>query len=107
MFLDVLEPYVLNDRLKYVAPEVMAYLIKHCHGIDDISAVVRCLFHMDIIIMKFDWILTLLRENEMCTALLHVYASGLNDFFTPLEIIFEAVLESLSAQVRNCLAYRM
>ena len=35
LFLDVLEPYVLNDRLIYATPEVMANFVEHCHGIDD------------------------------------------------------------------------
>ena len=84
----MLELYVFNNRLNYVAPEVIAYFIEHYYWIDDVSAVERCLLHMDTSILDFDSIVVLLRENRMFTTLLHVYASGLNSVFTPLEIIF-------------------
>ena len=60
----------------------MAYFVEHCHEIHDIFAVERFLLHMDVTIMDFDTILTLLRKSEMYTALLHLYASGLNYLFT-------------------------
>ena len=49
-------------------------------------ALERCLLHMDATIMDFGSIVTLLKENEIYTALLYVYASELNDVFNPLEI---------------------
>ena len=85
-FLDTLELYVLNDRLNYITQEVMAHYIEHCHWIDDVSALERCLLHMDATIMDFGSIVTLLKENEIYTALIYVYASELNDVFNPLEI---------------------
>ena len=40
---------------------------------------------MDSSILDFDSIVVLLRENEIYTILLHVYAGGLNGVFTPFE----------------------
>ena len=91
VFLDVLEPYVLNDKLKYIAPEVMSFLVEHCKVNNGISTVERCLLHMDCTIMDFDSILTLLRTNEMYTALFYVFNQGLDDYVSPLEIILEKV----------------
>jgi len=101
IFLDVLEPYVLNDKLHYIAPEAMAQFVEHCKASNDVATVERCLLHMDVTIMDFDSILSLLRRNGMYTALLHVFAHGLNDFLTPLEII----LESLFNAAEECDVY--
>ena len=72
VFFDVLEPYVLNDRLDYIAPEAMTHFIEHCKAMNDLAIVERCLLHMNVAFMDFDTILSLLRSNGMYTALLHV-----------------------------------
>jgi len=94
VFLDVLEPYVLNDKLHYIAPDAMAQFVEHCKASNDVATVERCLLHMDVTIMDFDSILSLLRKNDMYSALLHVFAHGLNDFITPLEILMEAIFDA-------------
>eukprot|EP00550_Attheya_septentrionalis_P011433 CAMPEP_0198305396 /NCGR_PEP_ID=MMETSP1449-20131203/57882_1 /TAXON_ID=420275 /ORGANISM="Attheya septentrionalis, Strain CCMP2084" /LENGTH=1809 /DNA_ID=CAMNT_0044007929 /DNA_START=135 /DNA_END=5564 /DNA_ORIENTATION=- len=94
-FLDVLEPYILNDKLHYMAPEVMAHFVEHCKATNDVASVERCLLHMDVTIMDFDSILGLLRKNGMYSALIHVFTHGLDDFISPLEILLEAVFDSI------------
>jgi len=94
VFFDVLEPYVLNDRLDYIAPEAMTYFIEHCKAMNDLAIVERCLLHMNVAFMDFDSILSLLRSNGMYTALLHVYSRGLDDFATPLAELFEAIFNA-------------
>lgn len=89
VFLDVLEPYVLNDKLNYIAPEAMSHFVEHCKASNGISVVERCLLHMDVTVMDFDSIIALLRRNEMFSALFHVFTHGLDDFVRPLEIIME------------------
>ena len=94
VFLDVLEPYVLNDKLKYIAPDVMSEFIDHYKAVGDISTVERCLLHMDVTIMDFDSILSLLRKNFMFSALIHVYTQGLDDYLSPFEILFDACFDA-------------
>lgn len=97
VFLDVLETYVLNDRLKYIAPEAMVLFVAHCKDIKDLSMVERCLLHMDCNLMDFDAILSLLKKNALYTGLFHVYSNGLDDYISPLEILFEALFDSADA----------
>jgi hypothetical protein len=79
VFLDVLEPYVLNDKLAYIAPEVMSFFVDHCKATNGIATVERCLLHMDCTIMDFDTILSLLRSNEMYSAIFYVFNKGRHD----------------------------
>ena len=94
VFLDVLEPYILNDKLDYIAPEAMAHFVEHCRLTNGIATVERCLLHMDVTIMDFDSILSLLRANEMYSALFYVFNRGLDDFTTPLEILMERIFDA-------------
>ena len=97
VFLDVLEPYVLTDKLSYISPEVMAHFVEHCKATNGIATVERCLLHMDCTIMDFDSILSLLRTNEMYSALFYVFNRGLDDFVTPLEVLLGKVFDEADA----------
>jgi hypothetical protein len=44
--------------------------------------------------MDFDSILSLLKKNSLYTGLIHVYSSGLDDYISPGEILFDALFES-------------
>lgn len=94
VFFDVMKTYILNDKLKYIAPEVMVLFVAHCNEMNDLPMVERCLLHMDCHLMDFDSILTLLKKHKLYTGLLHVYSSGLDDYLSPLEIVFDAVFDS-------------
>jgi hypothetical protein len=94
VFLDVLEPYILNDKLNYIAPEAMMHFVEHCRTNNGIATVERCLLHMDVTIMDFDTILNLLRANEMYSALFYIYNQGLKDFTTPMEILCETIFDA-------------
>ncbi|KAL3926311.1 MAG: hypothetical protein SGBAC_013526, partial [Bacillariaceae sp.] len=93
-FLDVLEPYILNDKLDYIAPEAMAHFVEHCKATNGITTVERCLLHMDVTIMDFDSILGLLKVNEMYSALFYIFNQGLNDYITPLEVLSERIFDA-------------
>ncbi|KAL7538868.1 hypothetical protein ACHAXR_009417, partial [Thalassiosira sp. AJA248-18] len=97
VFLDVMETYVLNDKLKYIAPEAMVLFVAHCKDMKDLSMVERCLLHMDCSLMDYHSILSLLKRNALYTGLFHVFSTGLDDYISPLEILFEAVFDSADA----------
>lgn len=98
VFLEIIEAYILNDKLKYVAPLVMSHLIEYYKALNDMATVERCLLHMDVTIMDFDSILSLLRKNEMFSAMTYVYTRGLNDFVSPLEAIFESLFRTIDSK---------
>lgn len=93
-FVDLLEPFVLADQLTYISPLVMSTFVEFCRMSNDLSRVERCLVHLDVKVMDFDSVLKLLRNNKMFVALLHVYTSGLDDFVTPLQIVYEEIFDA-------------
>lgn len=99
VFFKIIEPYILTDQLSYLAPPVMAAFLTNCQATQDVATVERCLLHLDCTMMDFDSILTLLKTNEMYTALFFVYTQGLDDFVTPLRIVLESVLDQADVVV--------
>lgn len=85
---------MLNGKLQYIAPEAMVLFVNHCKEMKDLSMVERCLLHMDCNLMDYDSILSLLKKNALYTGLFHVYSNGLDDYVSPLEILFEALFDS-------------
>jgi vacuolar protein sorting-associated protein 8 len=92
-FLDMLEPYVLNDRLRYMGPEVLLSLIEHCQDKRDLPTVERCLLHMDVTELDFDHVLTVLLRHKLFSGLVHVYTRGLSDFLRPLQQLLQEVVQ--------------
>jgi len=99
VFLDVLEPYILNDKLSYIAPEAMSYFVNHCRATNGLATVERCLLHMDVRIMDFDSILSLLKKNQMYSALFYVMNQGLDEFIAPLEFLLDNLFDTADAGI--------
>ena len=93
VLLDLLEPYVLQEKITYLAPEVMAAFVDHFQHKQDLSAVERCLLHMDVTLLDFNSIVTLLRKHKLYSALIYVYTSGLDEYTPPLELMLEGAME--------------
>jgi hypothetical protein len=47
ILLELLEPYILNDRLRFLPPVVMKAFVEHYQTTEQVQAVERCIVHMD------------------------------------------------------------
>lgn len=112
-FLEALEPYIVNDKLTRLAPEVMAALVAHFEKKGALVAVERCLLHLDVRALDFNMITGLLKTHRLYTALFRVYSKGLGDYVTPLEAVVEAAVDASAPHriiqqallyIRYCLA---
>jgi len=93
-FLDLLEPYILREVIRYLPPEVMAALIEHYQEKGALPCVERCLLHMEVKGLDFNSAVTILRKHKLYSALVHVYTIGLGDFSAPLELMLEGAMEA-------------
>ena len=48
-FLECLEPYILDDQLQNISPQIIKNLTTHFQGKDMLSRVEACIVHLDII----------------------------------------------------------
>jgi len=99
VLLDLLEPYVLQEKITFLGPEVMQSFVDHFQHKGDLSAVERCLLHMDVKMLDFNNIVTILRKHRLYSALIHVYTSGLDEYIPPLELMLEGAIEAVDVAV--------
>lgn len=96
IFLELLEPYMLQDRLKSLNAETMRAFVEHYRRRGWIKRVEQCLLHLDVKSLDFDNVVQLCRQQNMPYALVHLYNKGREDFMTPLEFLFDIMVKNPS-----------
>eukprot|EP01114_Cavostelium_apophysatum_P017647 TRINITY_DN5298_c0_g1_i5.p1 TRINITY_DN5298_c0_g1~~TRINITY_DN5298_c0_g1_i5.p1 ORF type:complete len:873 (-),score=262.43 TRINITY_DN5298_c0_g1_i5:76-2694(-) len=84
-FLELLEPFILADKLKFLNPEVMQLFVDYYHRKNKLAQVEDCIVHLDIASLDFHQVATLCRKYHLVRALVYIYTKGLWDFVTPLQ----------------------
>jgi Golgi CORVET complex core vacuolar protein 8/WD domain, G-beta repeat len=110
VFLEILEPYILNDKLKYLSPQVMKAFVDLYKRSGKLREVEQCVLHMDIGCLDFMQIVTVCREHCLFSALIYVYNRGCDDYRTPFEQIMHVVLNrstQLSDTKREAYGYKL
>lgn len=108
VFLELLEPYILNDKVSYLSPETMKDFVEYYHHQGKVQQVEQCLLHMKIECLDFQQIVVLCRERQLFTALIYIYNKGLNDYCSPLEDTLRVMLsDGLNQSQREQFGYKM
>nr|XP_015214627.1 PREDICTED: vacuolar protein sorting-associated protein 8 homolog [Lepisosteus oculatus] len=97
VFLECLEPYILSDRLNGLTVHVMKDLLSHFQDNGMMDSVENCLVHMDITSLDIQQVVKLCWENQLYDAMIYVYNSGMNDYITPMEKLFQVIAPPLQA----------
>ncbi|XP_072180793.1 vacuolar protein sorting-associated protein 8 homolog [Diadema setosum] len=97
VFLECLEPYILNDRLTSVTPEVMKDFIEHYRQKELISNVEACIVHMDIASLDIHQVVSLCWAYGLYDAIIYVYNKGMNDYLTPLDELLQLLRAAVKA----------
>lgn len=90
VYLDLLEPYILSDKLKRLAPEVLQALVERYREKGALVNVERCMLHLDPHALDFNMLTRLLKTHRLHSATYRIYGEGLGDFVAPLEIALDA-----------------
>ncbi|KAI9812460.1 MAG: Vacuolar protein sorting-associated protein 8 [Pycnora praestabilis] len=95
IFLETLEPYILNAQIKAVPPSVMKALITHftSKGLD--SRLEEMICHMGTRTMDIDQLTALCKQHNLYDALIYVWNQALNDYVTPLIDLLKLVTTPL------------
>lgn len=85
IFLEQLEPHLLNDRLPSVPPSVMQQWVAHYEEIGRLEALEDCVTHVEVSSLDLHQILTLSGHAGLYSAYLYVHNRALLDYVGPLE----------------------
>ncbi|XP_029766966.1 vacuolar protein sorting-associated protein 8 homolog [Terrapene carolina triunguis] len=97
VFLECLEPYILSDKLMGMTAQVMKDLLLHYQDKNLMEDMEACIVHMDITSLDIQQVVLLCWENHLYDAMIYVYNSGMNDFISPMEKLFNVIAPPLNA----------
>ncbi|KAI0390196.1 Golgi CORVET complex core vacuolar protein 8-domain-containing protein [Xylariaceae sp. FL0594] len=84
IFLEVLEPYVLEKSIRTVPPTIVKALVTHFVSQGWESRLEEMICHMDTTTLDIDQITQLCKQHGLYDALIYVWNQALNDYVTPL-----------------------
>ncbi len=103
IFLELLEPFVLQNRLTTMNGSTLDAFARHYYRLGRLQRVEQCLMRMDVKLLDFDQVARLCREHKLASALVYLYNTGRDDYMTPLDFLFESIAsenKSGTARVR-------
>jgi hypothetical protein len=90
LFLELLEPFILNERLRELDPAVLMALAAHFEARGLLRRLEQVLLHVDMHRMNAQQVIDLCRKHSLTTALVYAYC-GAGDFVTPVRELLRAM----------------
>ncbi|XP_068082015.1 vacuolar protein sorting-associated protein 8 homolog isoform X2 [Anabrus simplex] len=96
VFLEALEPWLLNDRLRTVPPGVMQAFVKYYEKEGKLQALEACLVHVEVSSLDVHQVMSLCWSQGLYDAIIYVYNSGLCDYVSPLRELMPILQAALA-----------
>ena len=84
IFLETLEPHILEGRIRSVPPTVVKALIAHYTSREFDSRLEEIICHMDTRTLDIDQVTTLCKQHNLYDAMIYVWNRALGDYITPM-----------------------
>lgn len=84
IFLETMEPYILERKIQAVPPAVVKAMVTHYVGKGLESRLEEMICHMNTATLDLDQVTSLCKQNALYDALIYVWNQALNDYITPL-----------------------
>lgn len=108
VFLETMEPYVLDKRIQFIPPAVVKALVVHYVAKGWESRLEEMICHMETATLDLDQVTGLCKQHGLYDALIYVWNQALNDYITPLIEMLALLIplmreagEEVSADVLN------
>ena len=83
IFLETLEPHILDQQIPFIPPIVVKALIIHFTQLEQESRLEEMICHMDTRTLDIDQVTTLCKQHQLYDAMIYVWNRALNDYITP------------------------
>ncbi|RMZ83474.1 hypothetical protein DV737_g1589, partial [Chaetothyriales sp. CBS 132003] len=94
LFVDVLEPYILDKKISSIPPPAIKMLIDHFATTHSDSSLEEIICMLDTTSMDLDQVTTLCKKHNLYDAYIYVWNRSLSDFVTPLEELLQLAAQS-------------
>lgn len=92
VFLELLEPYILNRELTSLSAEVMHAFVEHYAVLGKLKEVEQCILRMHMDSVDTNQIARLCQKHRLISALIYVYNRAFHDYESPIDEILGIVL---------------
>eukprot|EP00040_Diaphanoeca_grandis_P035956 m.227446 g.227446 ORF g.227446 m.227446 type:complete len:1426 (-) comp33521_c0_seq2:201-4478(-) len=96
-FLDLLEPMILDNKIKTLSPVVMQDLVEHHQQAGTLRKLEECVMRLDVRNLDLHQFVVLCWTHGLYDAMIYVYNRGLNDFTTPLKELLNLLASSIKS----------
>lgn len=97
-FLQVLEPYILEERVSDVPPAVMKDLVDYYCSKRWISRLEQIIWHVDPQCLDIDQIVSMCHREGMYEAMMYVWNRNMNDYVSPLVEMLKVIRSVLKQE---------
>lgn len=84
IFLDALEPYILEGTIRSLPPTALKALITHCAKAHSVTRLEEIICLLDTSTMDIDMVTTLCKQLNLYDAFIYVWNKAIGDYATPL-----------------------
>lgn len=85
VYLESLEPYILDGRLKSLTPHIVKDFVNHYADKKIFDSLEACIVRLDITNLDIHQVMTLCWNEGLYDAIIYVYNHAMNDYITPFE----------------------
>lgn len=84
IFLETLEPHILDGRIRSLPPTVVKSLIAHYTSYEFDGRLEEIICHLDTKTLDIDQVTTLCKKHNLYDAMIYVWNQALGDYITPM-----------------------
>lgn len=84
IFLETLEPHILEGKVRSIPPVVVKTLIAHFTSLELDSRLEEIICHMDTRTLDIDQVTSLCKKHNLYDAMIYVWNRALGDYITPM-----------------------
>ncbi|CAG8450618.1 11124_t:CDS:10 [Ambispora leptoticha] len=105
--LEVLEPYIIGDKIRDLPPEIMKNLVSHYSEKRMLARVEECIFHINPQCLDIDQVVQLCSSKGLYDAYIYVFNRSMVDYVSPAVELLDLIRKILILEKRKRRKHRL
>ncbi|CAG8434792.1 11750_t:CDS:10 [Ambispora gerdemannii] len=101
ILLEVLEPYIIQDKIRDLPPEIMKDLVSHYRNRRLLTRVEECIFHINPQCLDIDQVVQLCTSEGLYDAYIYVFNRSMVDYVSPAVELLMLIQKILGLEKRK------
>ncbi|KAK6630795.1 hypothetical protein RUM44_002964 [Polyplax serrata] len=97
IFLEAMEPFILNDQLTSIPPAILQHFVNTYENTGKLQALEACIIHLDIGSLDLHQVVQVCWAHGLYDAIIFVHNKALNDYISPIHELVPILQKSLAS----------